>query len=110
MLEHLGAEVRVVGSAAEALSALDQTQPDILISDIGMPDEDGYSLIQKIRARPPERGGLIPAAALSAYARAEDRTRSILAGFQMHVPKPVDPAELAAVITNLGKRSGKLRA
>jgi signal transduction histidine kinase len=110
MLGQLGAEVRVVGSAAEALAALDQMQPDVLISDIGMPDEDGYSLIQKVRARPPERGGLVPAAALSAYARAEDRTRSILAGFQMHVPKPVDPAELAAVITNLGRRAGKIRA
>jgi len=78
----------------------------VLISDIGMPGEDGYSLMKRLRATPPEDGGATPAIALTAYARAEDRMKAILAGFQMHVSKPVEPAELIAMVASLAGRAG----
>jgi PAS domain S-box-containing protein len=106
MLEQCGAEVKTSSSTAEALAALTQFMPDVLVSDIGMPEEDGFVLIEKLRALEPERGGRIPAIALTAYARAEDRLH-VLAGYNMHVPKPVDPAELAIVIASLTGRSRK---
>ncbi len=105
VLKECGSEVITSGSAAEALAALEQHKPDILISDLGMPDEDGYSLISKIRALPSERGGQIPAAALTAYARAEDRMLVLRAGFQFHLPKPVDSSELVTVIASLSGRA-----
>jgi PAS domain S-box-containing protein len=98
------AEVRDCASAAEALRILDEWRPDVLVSDIGMPFEDGYELMRKVRAREPERGGLIPALALTAYARAEDARRALEAGYQMHIPKPVEPDELATVVASLGER------
>jgi signal transduction histidine kinase/ActR/RegA family two-component response regulator len=101
LLEQHGAEVRTAASVASALEVLDQWVPSLLISDIGMPDEDGYALIRKLRARPPERGGSIPALALTAYARVDDRLKVLSAGFQMHVPKPIEPAELIAVVHSL---------
>jgi PAS domain S-box-containing protein len=107
VLKECGAEVTLSSSAAEALNALEQHKPDILISDLGMPDEDGYSLITKIRALPSERGGHIPAAALTAYARAEDRMRVLRSGFQFHLPKPVDSAELVTVVASLAGRAFK---
>ena len=107
VLRECGSEVIVSCSAAEALAALEQHKPDILISDLGMPDEDGYSLIEKIRALPSERGGDIPAAALTAYARAEDRMRVLRSGFQFHLPKPVDSAELVTVVASLAGRAYK---
>ena len=107
VLKECNAEVILSRSAAEALEALEQYQPDILISDLGMPDEDGYSLISKIRALPAERGGHIPAAALTAYARAEDRMRVLRSGFQFHLPKPVDSAELVTVVASLAGRAYK---
>ena len=107
VLKECGAEVITSPSAAEALAALEQHKPDILISDLGMPDEDGYSLITKIRALPAERGGDIPAAALTAYARAEDRMRVLRSGFQFHLPKPVDSAELVTVVASLAGRAYK---
>ena len=107
VLKECGAEVILSCSAAEALEALEQHKPDILISDLGMPDEDGYSLITKIRALPSERGGHIPAAALTAYARAEDRMRVLRSGFQFHLPKPVDSAELVTVVASLAGRAYK---
>jgi len=107
VLKECGSEVILSRSVAEALEALEQHHPDILISDLGMPDEDGYSLITKIRALPPERGGQIPAAALTAYARAEDRMRVLRAGFQFHLPKPVDSAELVTVVASLAGRAYK---
>ncbi|HKV36543.1 MAG TPA: ATP-binding protein [Pyrinomonadaceae bacterium] len=107
VLKECGAEVILSRSAAEALEALEQHKPDILISDLGMPDEDGYSLITKIRALPSERGGHIPAAALTAYARAEDRMRVLRSGFQFHLPKPVDSAELVTVVASLAGRAYK---
>jgi CheY-like chemotaxis protein len=107
VLKECGSEVITSGSAEEALEALEEHKPDILISDLGMPDEDGYSLISKIRALPSERGGLIPAAALTAYARAEDRMRVLRSGFQFHLPKPVDSAELVTVVASLAGRTYK---
>jgi PAS domain S-box-containing protein len=104
VLTDCGAEVTVVASARDALEQLENFKPDILISDIGMPDEDGYSLIQKVRELPKERGGNIPAIALTAYARAEDRLRILRSGFQMHVPKPVELEELVAVVASLMQR------
>ena len=107
VLKERGSEVITSRSAAEALEALEEHKPDILISDLGMPDEDGYSLISKIRALPSERGGHIPAAALTAYARAEDRMRVLRSGFQFHLPKPVDSAELVTVVASLAGRAYK---
>ncbi|WP_449419134.1 response regulator [Phormidium nigroviride] len=106
VLEECGAEVVAVGSAVEAIATLKSLKPDILLSDIGMPEEDGYALIRQVRSLSPQEGGQIPAAALTAYARAEDRTRSLLSGFQIHLPKPIEPAELAAVVANLANRTG----
>lgn len=105
VLQECGASVTAVGSAGEAIEAIQELKPDVLLSDIGMPGEDGYTLIRKVRALSFEQGGRIPAAALTAYARAEDRTRSLLEGFQIHLPKPVEPAELAAVVANLAGRT-----
>ena len=107
VLLECGSEVITAHSVAEALVALKTHHPSILISDLGMPDEDGYSLISKVRALPPDQGGLIPAAALTAYARAEDRMKVLRAGFQFHLPKPVDSAELVTVVANLAGRSVK---
>ena len=103
-LGQCGAEVTVAGSAAEALAAMRAAAPDLLISDIGMPEEDGYTLIRRVRALPAEGGGRVPAIALTAYARVEDRMQALRAGYQMHVPKPVEMAELVAVAASLALR------
>ncbi len=104
MLEHLlagaGAQLRGAESAEAALAALAQEVPDVLVSDIGMPDEDGLSLIRKIRLLAPADGGLVPAVALTAYARSEDRAIALRAGFNSHVSKPVDPSEIIAVVAS----------
>jgi signal transduction histidine kinase/ActR/RegA family two-component response regulator len=105
VLQQCGAEVTTCSSAAEALAALERDGADVLVSDIGMPGEDGYSLIRKVRALEADRGGRIPAVALTAYARAEDRMQALSAGYSMHVPKPVEPAELAVVIASLARRA-----
>lgn len=105
VLEQCGAAVTAIASAKEALEALTRSKLDVLVSDIGMPGEDGYALISKVRSLAPEQGGRIPAAALTAYAREEDRTQALLAGFQLHASKPVSPAELAAVVANLAGRT-----
>ncbi len=107
ILEHCHGKVVAVGSAAEALRSLEAWRPDVLLSDIGMPGEDGYELIRKVRALPPERGGRTPAAALTAFARGEDRRRALRAGFQMHVAKPVDLQELATVVVSLARGIGE---
>ncbi|MFP5264045.1 MAG: GAF domain-containing protein [Blastocatellia bacterium] len=107
MLEQYGAEVKTSSSSGEALEMLEQYKPNVLVSDIGMPGEDGYELIKKVRALEPERGGRIPAVALTAYARAEDRIRALTAGYNMHVPKPVEPTELLIVIASLSGRDVK---
>jgi signal transduction histidine kinase len=101
ILRHCDAEVRTAASAAEALPLLQAWRPHVLLSDIGMPGEDGYSLIRRVRELPPERGGKTPAVALTAFARSEDRRRALSAGFQMHLAKPVEINELATVVVNL---------
>jgi PAS domain S-box-containing protein len=104
-LSHCGAEVTTVGSGVEALEALSSSTPDVIISDIGMPELDGYEMMRKIRALPAESGSRTPAVALTAYARTEDRLQALRAGYQMHVPKPVELAELVAVVASLAHRS-----
>ncbi|MCC5656625.1 response regulator [Nostoc sp. XA010] len=101
VLEQAGAEVCIVTSAIEALEAVEQSPPDILLSDIGMPEMDGYMLIRQIRAMPPEQGGKILALALSAYAGEVNRQQAQDAGFQQHVAKPIDPDRLIAVILDI---------
>jgi signal transduction histidine kinase/ActR/RegA family two-component response regulator len=106
VLEKAGADVKTANSAAAALEAVALEVFDVLISDIGMPDEDGYSLLAKVRALANERGGKAPAAAaLTAYVTETDRIRVLQAGFQMHVPKPISPDELIAVVANLAGRT-----
>ncbi len=101
MLSSCKATVSVAASAREGLQLAQQLRPDVLVSDIGMPGEDGYTFIRKLRSLPPDRGGRTPAVALTAYARFEDRTKALVAGFNMHVPKPVEPTELLAVLSSL---------
>ena len=101
VLTQAGASVKAAASAREALQMLDGERPDVLVSDIGLPDEDGFGLIRRIRQYEAEHGGFLPAVALTGYARAEDRDRSLAAGYQAHVPKPVDPAQLAAAIATI---------
>jgi len=103
-LEYCGAKVKVVGTAAEAVEGLVTFVPDILISDIGMPEVDGYDLIRQIRGLPANRGRKIPAIALTAYTRVEDRLQALRAGYDMHVPKPVELAELVAVAASVVRR------
>jgi signal transduction histidine kinase len=102
LLERCGAQVRVASSVREAMAEMKRFRPDVVLSDLAMPDEDGYALIRRIRALPAAEGGRVPAAALTAHARGEDRRKTLLAGFNMHVPKPVDPEELLAVVASLG--------
>ena len=101
VLTQARARVNAVASAREALQLLERERPDVLVSDIGLPDEDGYSLIRRIRQNEAERGGFLPAIALTGYARADDRDRALAAGFQAHLPKPVGPAELIATIAHV---------
>ncbi|HEY9799390.1 MAG TPA: PAS domain S-box protein [Leptolyngbyaceae cyanobacterium] len=103
-LEQYGATVTAASSAREALQLLPVVKPDVILSDIGMPDEDGYSLIRKIRALPSEQGGNVPAAALTAYARQSDRQQALTAGFQIHIPKPIEPIQLLKVVASLAGR------
>jgi signal transduction histidine kinase/CheY-like chemotaxis protein len=106
VLRQQGAEVLTAGSAQEAFRLIAEASrtPHLLVSDISMPLEDGYSLIRKVRVLPPQQGGRIPAVALTAFGRMEDRIRALTAGFQMHLPKPVEPAELVLVAANLTGR------
>ena len=104
ILSQADADVRMAGSADEALAVLNQWQPDVLVADIGMPEVDGYEFIRKVRLRSPDNGGTIPAAALTAFARTQDRLRVLSEGYQMHVPKPIQPAELITVVASLARR------
>jgi signal transduction histidine kinase/ActR/RegA family two-component response regulator len=106
VLAQAGAQVLECRSADDALQAIQQRRPDLLVSDIEMPGQDGHSLIRKVRALDPERGGKIPAVALTAFGRPEDRIRSLTAGFNIHVSKPVDPAELIAIAASMLGRAG----
>ncbi len=107
MLTHYGAEVKVCASAAEALRTLDEWRPDVLVSDIGMPREDGYELIKKVRAREPEHCGRIPAVAVTAYAGPLDERKALAAGYQMYVSKPVEPGRLVEKVASLAGRVGE---
>ncbi|HEY6461565.1 MAG TPA: response regulator, partial [Polyangiaceae bacterium] len=104
ILGQAGAVPGVAASAAEAFALFTAGTFDVLVSDIGLPGEDGYGLISRIRTLSSAEGGRIPAVALTAFARGDDRTRALRAGFDMHLPKPVEPAELIAVLGNLTGR------
>ena len=103
MLQSLGARVQTTASAAEGFKALAEFKPDVLLCDIAMPEEDGYSFIRKIRKLKPRQGGKTPAIAVTAYAAAEDVTRALEAQFNMHIAKPVDIVSLSHAIANLAK-------
>ncbi len=104
VMEECGATVQACRSAGECLTCLSQMMPDVLITDIGMPEMDGYTLIEKVRALAPELGGLTPAVALTAFAGSQDRRHAMMAGFDIHVAKPVEPGELVAVVSRLAAR------
>ncbi len=112
LLEDFNAEVETAESAHQAIRILKEYKPDILISDIGMPGDDGYEFIRQVRALSPEEGGAIPAIAVTAFARSQDRTRAIMAGFQIHLSKPIEPSELVVIVgslmglTGTGKKRG----
>ncbi|MGV0104006.1 histidine kinase [Nostoc sp. DSM 114160] len=101
MFEEYGAFASAVASVDEALVVVEQAKPDILISDIGMSEQDGYTLIRKLRSLEPEKGGRIPAIALTAYTREEDRLKALKAGFQQHLSKPIDPNKLISAVANI---------
>ncbi|WP_017315803.1 hybrid sensor histidine kinase/response regulator [Mastigocladopsis repens] len=105
MLQQFGATVTSVASVRQALSAIEKSLPDVLVSDIGMPEEDGYTLIREVRNLEPEIGGHIPAIALTAYVREQDCTRALESGFQMYVTKPVEPANLINAIAKMAQRN-----
>jgi CheY-like chemotaxis protein/two-component sensor histidine kinase len=104
LLERCGLHVTAASSAAEGWELLQRDRPDVLISDVGMPGEDGYTFLRRVRALPVERGGRVPALAITAHARPEDRRKALLAGFQMHLAKPVPADELLLMIATLAGR------
>jgi len=106
VLVECDAEVITAGTAAEALRLVDSDRPDVLVSDIGMPDVDGYELMRRLRALHGGAGIRLPAIALTAFARSEDRTRALRAGFLVHVAKPVEPSELIATVASVVGRAG----
>jgi PAS domain S-box-containing protein len=103
VLQEYGAVVLAAASARDGLDLLERERPDVLLSDIGLPGEDGYALISRVRALPPERGGETPAAALTAYARVDDAQRALAAGYHRHAPKPIHPAMLASLVHELAR-------
>jgi CheY-like chemotaxis protein len=105
VLESAGAQVTTFGSASAALAALPTVAPQVLVVDIGMPSIDGYEFIRRVRDDKDERVKDVPAAALTAFARTEDRTKALHAGFEIHLAKPVDPSELVASVVTLVRRS-----
>lgn len=104
ILGQAGAQVLPAASGREALEIVARDRPDVLLVEVDMGDESGYALLAKVRALPPDDGGTTPAVALSSFVRTEDRVRSLLAGFQMHLAKPLQPAELLAVVASLAGR------
>jgi CheY-like chemotaxis protein len=106
VLMECGADVRAARGADDALSTVESFRPHVILSDIGMPRVNGYELLRRLRARGQARGGAVPAIALTAFARSEDRTRALRAGFLMHIAKPVEPAELAAAVASVVGRTG----
>jgi CheY-like chemotaxis protein len=107
LLQQCRAEVHAAGSADEGLQLVQAVKPDVIISDIGMPHKDGYQFLREVRALSPEEGGKTPAVALTAFARSEDRTRAMMAGYQVHVAKPIEPQELLATVGSLAGRTGR---
>jgi CheY-like chemotaxis protein len=105
LLGRTGAEIETAASVPEAMAAFARRPPDVLVADVEMPGEDGYALIRRVRALDPVKGGAVPAVAVTAYGRVEDRVRLLAAGYSMHVPKPVEPAELVAVLATLARRT-----
>jgi two-component system, chemotaxis family, CheB/CheR fusion protein len=107
ILEQYGVEVTTSASTSEALSILTASPEryDVLLSDIGMPEQDGYGLIRQVRALSPEAGGRIPAAAITAYAREQDHQKAIASGFQIHLAKPIEPSQLTRVVADLAGRA-----
>ena len=103
LLELAGATVLSAGSAPEALAILERAQPDILVTDIGLPEEDGYSLLKKVRALPAEQGGRVPAVALTGFASGEDRRLAESTGFQRHLSKPVKIEDLVSAVKSLAQ-------
>jgi CheY-like chemotaxis protein len=101
VLVRAGAVVKTADSAAAAYELLQQFRPDVLVSDIAMPDEDGYGLMRRIRALDPALGGAIPSLALTAYTRGEDKTKALAVGFATHISKPVNPDDLIVAVANL---------
>jgi CheY-like chemotaxis protein len=109
VLSKHGALVTTAPSAAAALDLISKVKPHVLISDVGMPGTDGYALMRKIRELPPERGGQVPAIALTAYAREQDRKRALEAGYHLHLAKPIEVAQLSASIAHLINGNGSRR-
>ena len=105
ILQRCKARVTTAISAAEGLVLLARERPNVVLADIGLPQMDGYEFVSRVRAMPAERGGDVPVAALTAFARSEDRRQAMLAGFDMHVAKPADPAELVAIVGRLARRT-----
>jgi CheY-like chemotaxis protein len=105
LLERYGAHVRPVASVAEAMTALETELPDVVVSDLGMPGEDGYDLIRRIRLLPADKGGQLPSLAVSAYATEDHRKKVLRSGFQIHLEKPVAPAQLVMEVARLAGRS-----
>jgi CheY-like chemotaxis protein len=104
ILEAAGAHVTTVASSQQALDAVEKIAPSVVIADIGLPGTDGFELIRRIRQWPKRSIREVPAAALTAYARSEDRQRALLSGFQMHLAKPIDPGDLVAAVAALARR------
>jgi CheY-like chemotaxis protein len=104
ILEAAGARVTTAKSGAAALEKVESARPDVILADLGMPLMDGFELIQRLRQSPDESVRRLPAAALTAYGRTEDRARTLQAGFEMHLAKPIDPVELAAAVKALARR------
>jgi CheY-like chemotaxis protein len=109
ILRRYGSEVKTAASALEALEHPKNSQPDVLVADIGMPGVDGYGLIGMVRTLSEEKGGSTPALALTAYARTEDRARALSAGYQAHLAKPVEGPDLAAAVASLDGRSSQAK-
>lgn len=107
VLHDCDAEVITAANADEAMALLEKKRPHVLVSDIGMPNVDGYELLRRVRALPAYAGGKIPAIALTAFARSEDRTRALGAGFQVHVSKPVEPSELVVTVASVAGRTAQ---
>lgn len=99
----------VASGVDAAMEALGREVPDVILSDVGMPEKDGYDLIREVRALPRAKGGDVPAAALTAYARDEDRLKMLAAGYSMHLAKPIDPQELVVVVASLTRFASRIR-